>query len=89
VIPAALLAEARGAGLTVWLAGEEIRLRAPEAPPVELLARLCAAKAELLALLRGDTCRYCGRPILWPHPGAVAFGDGTGAHLLCYEREHP
>jgi hypothetical protein len=32
----------------------------------------------------GDACRHCGRPVDWRRDG-VAFADGSGAHLACYE----
>jgi hypothetical protein len=33
-----------------------------------------------------DRCRYCGGRVLWHGPGGLVFGDGSTAHLTCYER---
>jgi hypothetical protein len=43
-------------------------------------------RPDLDALLRGDVCRCCGRPIDWRRDG-VAFADNTGAHIACYEAD--
>jgi len=32
-----------------------------------------------------EACRYCEGGIGWRGAGGVAFGDGTVAHLSCYE----
>jgi hypothetical protein len=80
---AVLLDEARRAGVHVYIEIGEVRLRAVARPAPELLARLRAHKAELLALLRGDTCRRCGEPIQWPEPCGVIYGDGTAEHHAC------
>ena len=53
---------------------------APEAVQ-RLLALLRAHRDELSALLRGDSCRHCGRWLDWSRPDAVTFADSTAAHL--------
>ena len=81
---AALLAEAEDSGVRLRLDDDRIAWRGR--PTTELLARLRARKLELLALLRGDACRHCGTAIYWLSRPAVAYADGWGAHLECYER---
>jgi len=83
---AALLMKLQDGGASVWAEGTELVVRAPS-------GRLAAADVEelrhhkpaLLALLAGDHCRYCEDRIDWRRPSCVAFGDGTSAHLGCYE----
>lgn len=60
-----------------------LALEAASEPSPELLARLRAHKAELVALLRGDACRHCARPMGWPDPRGVIYGDGTAEHHEC------
>lgn len=79
----ALLAEAGTAGVRVRLLDGAPHVYGSPSP--DLLARLRAAKAAILALLRGEVCRYCGEPIDWTRPGALALADGTGGHLGCHE----
>jgi hypothetical protein len=44
------------------------------------------AKAVAAASPRAvEPCKCCGLPIDWKRDG-VAFGDGSGAHVACYER---
>jgi hypothetical protein len=81
---AALLLEARGAGVRLRLA-DYGKVKVPESTPPELLDQLRAHKLELAALLRGDACRYCGESIGWPRPAGVVFADGTAAHHACDE----
>lgn len=81
---AALLLKLQATGAALRAEGGELVLAAPEevvAPA--LLAELRAAKHELLALLRGDRCRFCGGPMAWPEPCGVVYGDGTAAHHGC------
>ena len=33
-----------------------------------------------------NLCQYCGETITWRRPDAVAFGDCSSAHVLCYEQ---
>ena len=83
---AALLPEAKAAGVELRVENGAIRLFAVSAPPPEFLARLRVHKPELIELLRGDRCRHCGERLVWSRPGAVAFNDGLAAHLACYEQ---
>lgn len=80
----AILAEARAAGVNIRLVDGKPRVKGE--PPPQLLARLRAAKGELASLLAGEMCRHCGAALDWLQPGALAFADGTGAHLPCHER---
>jgi hypothetical protein len=83
----ALLAEAAAAGVSLRLepAGT-VHLTATTPPSAELLAGLREHRREIVALLRGDACRYCGGPIRWSEPGGLVFDDGRGAHVHCYDR---
>ena len=45
---------------------------------------LAFGTARTAALPPGAACRHCGLPIDWRCDG-VAFADGSGAHLACYE----
>jgi hypothetical protein len=83
VTAAALLAEARAAEVTLRLVDGKPKVAGQPSP--ELLGRLRAAKAELVDLLSGTCCRHCGAAIDWRHPSCIAFQDGMGAHLRCYE----
>jgi hypothetical protein len=82
-----LLAEAAAAGISLRVepAGT-VHLTAATSPPAELLAGLREHRREIVALLRGDACRYCGGAIRWAGPGGLVFDDGRGAHVACYER---
>jgi hypothetical protein len=84
---AAALALAQEAG--VRLRVDEGKLKVvgrPEAVPAEVLATLREHKTEVLELLTGHRCRYCGRRLDWREPGvAIAFADGSGGCLRCYE----
>ena len=79
----AVLAEARTAGFV--LAVERGGLRCRPTPPPDLLDRLRTAKPELIAILRGDRCKACGRVLDWPRPVGVIHGDGSASCLPCYE----
>src|SRR4051812_26411743 len=57
------------------------------APSADLLARLREAKPELVELLRGDRCRWCGDRLAWPGPAGIVFADGTAECLRCEARE--
>src|SRR5215213_11036380 len=82
---ASLRAEAEAAGVTLTLSGCEVHLEAAAAPPPELLARLRAARVEVVEILRGDRCRWCGNRMGWPVPDGVVEGTGTALHHHCYE----
>ena len=82
-----LLAEAAVAGVSLRVAPDgTVHLTADTPPPPALLAGLREHQREIVALLRGDACRYCGEPIRWAEPGGLVFDDGRGAHVACYER---
>ena len=83
---AVLLATLHGIGAEVAADGSELVVNAPAdrlAP--ELVMELRDRKPQVIALLNGETCIHCEGPIDWRRPTCVAFGDGTGAHLACYE----
>ena len=56
-------------------------------PSPELLARLREHKAEIVEILKGDRCRWCGELLAWPGPAGVVFGDGTAECMPCVDRE--
>jgi len=56
---------------------------AQQTPADPFLVRLAAVKPELIQLLDGSLCRYCGDRMDWRSGDALAFGDGTAAHLTC------
>ena len=84
---AAALALAQAAGVRLRVDKGRLKLVGrPEAVPVEVLAGLREHKAEVLELLTGCRCRYCGRRVVWTEPGGITFADGTAAHVLCYDQ---
>jgi hypothetical protein len=85
VSAAALLAEAREAGVTLRLVGATPKVAG--SPPPELLARLREARGEIVELLRGDRCRWCGERMAWPRPSGIVFADGTAECSRCEARE--
>jgi hypothetical protein len=85
VTAAALLAEARAAGVTLRLAGSTPKVAGGPSP--ELLAQLRAARVEVVELLRGDRCRHCGDRLAWPGPAGIVFADGTAECMRCEARE--
>ena len=82
---AALLAEAREAGVGLRLV--EGAPKVSGCPSPDLLARLRGAKPELVELLRGDRCRWCGDRLAWPGPAGIVFADGTAECMQCEARE--
>ena len=83
---AALLTRLQNAGASVRHDDGKLLIRAPTGRLTpDLVEELRHRKPLLLAILAGDRCRYCEDAIDWRRPHAVAFGDGTGAHLACYE----
>jgi hypothetical protein len=84
---AAALALAHEAGVRLWVdeAGRLKVVGRPEEVPAEVLAALRQHRAEVLELLTGYRCRYCGRRVTWNEPGGVPFADGTAAHVSCYD----
>jgi hypothetical protein len=87
VSAAALLREARQAGVNARLEGGTVRLSAATPPPPELLATLREHRAEILAILSGDACRWCGAPLAWPAPVGITFDDGTSECMRCADAE--
>jgi hypothetical protein len=84
---AAALALAQEAGVRLRVDEGKLKLVGrPEAVPAEVLATLREHKAEVLELLTGCRCRYCGRRVVWTEPGGITFADGTAAHVLCYDQ---
>jgi hypothetical protein len=83
----AALAQAQEAGVRLRVdAGKLKVVGRPETVPAEVLATLRQHKAEVLELLTGSRCRYCGRRLDWREPGAaIAFADGSGGCVRCYE----
>jgi hypothetical protein len=82
-----LLAEAAAAGISLRLEPDgTVHLTATTPPPASLLDGLRAHRDEIVALLRGDACRYCCGPIRWSEPGGLVFDDGRAAHVHCYDR---
>jgi hypothetical protein len=87
VSAAALLREARQAGVNARLEGGTVRLSAATPPPPELLATLREHRAAILAILSGDACRRCGDPLAWPAPVGITFDDGTSECMRCADAE--
>jgi hypothetical protein len=82
---AALLQAVKNAGAQLTLNGASLLLDTDGEPPPDLVAGLRVHKAELVALLKGEVCHYCGERMDWPRPVGVAFADGTAAHHACYQ----
>ena len=78
---AALLREAALAAVTVRLA--EGKPKVSGSPSPDLLARLREAKAAIVTILKGGSCRTCGAALAWPRPVGVAFADGTAECMRC------
>jgi hypothetical protein len=49
------------------------------------LAELRRHRTRLAELLRGQRCCYCGATIAWREEGGIAFANGRGAHVDCYQ----
>ncbi|MFZ1425471.1 MAG: hypothetical protein WAS21_01730 [Geminicoccaceae bacterium] len=82
------LTEAGRMGISLRLAEDgKIKVQGkPDDIPPSLLVRLRRHRDEIAALLAGNACCHCGGWLDWSMPCVVAFGDGTAAHLACYER---
>lgn len=78
---ARLLREAEAAGVRLRLA-QGGAVKAAGTVSLELLARLRAQKAGLVAILRGDACRWCGAAVA--KPDGMTLGDHTIGHYTCY-----
>jgi hypothetical protein len=85
VTAAALVREARTAGLELRLVAGAVKVRGQPEP--DLLARLRGAKPEVTAILKGDACRTCGVPLAWPRALGVVFADGTAECMRCCDQE--
>jgi hypothetical protein len=85
VTAAALVREARTAGLELRLVAGAVKVRGQPEP--DLLARLRGAKPEVTAILKGDACRTCGVPLAWPRALGVVFADGTAECMRCCDHE--
>lgn len=83
---AELLRRAHVEGVAIWREGERVRFAASRPPASDLLDGLRRAKAEVLALLSGERCRFCAGPLDWSGPGAIPFADRSAAHLTCADR---
>jgi hypothetical protein len=82
--PVDLLREAKGHGILLAVRGSLIEWHAREAPSPDLLDRLRAAKPELVAILKGNSCKICGCVLRWPSPVGVVYGDGTASCMACH-----
>lgn len=82
---AAVLAEASRAGVSLRLVDGKAKVG--EDVPPELLARLREHKAEIVAILAGNACRWCGVPLAWPQPVGIILGDGSAECHACADRE--
>jgi tubulysin polyketide synthase-like protein len=83
----AALALAQEAGVRLRVDEDKLKvIGRPETVPAEALATLRQHKAEVLELLTGHRCRYCGRRVTWNEPSGVPFADGTAAHVSCYDQ---
>jgi hypothetical protein len=85
VSAAALVREGAAAGVTLRLVDGKAKVRGSPSP--DLLARLREAKPEVVELLRGDRCRWCGDRLAWPGPAGIVFADGTAECMACADRE--
>lgn len=81
----AALAEAARVGVSLRLVDGKAKVG--EDVPPELLARLREHKAEIVAILAGDRCRWCGVALAWPGPVGVTLLDGTAECHACADRE--
>lgn len=83
---ALLLSRLYDLGAEVAAEGSELVVKAP---PGSLapndVEELRHRKLALLGILAGELCAFCEGAIDWRRPNCVAFADGTGAHLGCYE----
>lgn len=89
---AALVVDARACGLDITLRDGRVRVAGEGDAPADLLDRLRTERANVLRVLAGDACVYCGERVAWPDAEAVVFATGEGAHLGCYHRwlgRHP
>ena len=69
------------AGPIAWKAADD----RPEL--AEILARVRIHKSAILSILGGNACRHCLGTVDFAHGGALAFDDGTIAHLACHDAD--
>ena len=72
-------------GIRLSVHGGFIEWEAERELPASLLPLIRDHKPELIQILRGDRCRWCGERLAWPGPVGVVEGTGTALHLECYE----
>ena len=84
--PAVLLA-AGEQGVRLSTSGGFIDWQAERAPPQELLAAIAAVKTELIQILQGTRCRWCGGTLTWVFPAGVVLADGLAERHPCAEAE--
>jgi hypothetical protein len=85
VSAAAALRDAIRAGVTLRLVGGTAKVAGD--PSAELLARLREHKAEIVEILGGNRCRWCGEPLAWPGSAGVILADGAAECMCCADRE--
>ena len=64
-----------------------IEWRADQMPPHGFLVAIAAVKPDLIEILRGDRCRWCGDRLAWPGPAGITFADSTSECMACVDRE--
>jgi len=82
---AALLREAAQAGVTLRLVDGKPTVS--NAPSAELLARLRENKPEIVAVLKGEACRWCGERLPWPRPAGIVLDNGLAECMRCADHE--
>ena len=84
---AVLISACHAAGVNLVPNGELILLQPPGKLPVDLRAKIKAAKPEVLRLLRARAglCSACGQPVTAP-PGTIPFARRTQAGDLLHGR---
>jgi hypothetical protein len=85
--PAALLREARRAGISFSTQDGAVCLAAVTQPSPDLIAALREHKGDVIAILSGNACRWCGEQLAWPRPVGVTFADGTAECHACADAE--
>ena len=83
--PAALMREVRAAGADLALVDGKLKLRGPVSP--ELRAALREHKTEVAAILRGDSCRWCGERLAWPAAAGIIYESGEAECHQCGDAE--
>ena len=78
---------AGGLGVRLAVSGGFIEWQASQTPPQDFLAAIAAIKPELVEILHGDRCRWCGDRLAWPGPAGIVFADHTAECMPCTDRE--